>query len=270
MAAMTTPAVSPSDPTLVDQGLEPLAPPAAPPARPRRRLIAALKLSAATIGTLAVLAGFMVLLFLRRGDVRAARRLATSELQLALEPDERVERTAYVSQRHWYHYFREMHGVLVATDRRLLYVGVEPPPLLPPREFEPQAFETAVYLYDTLTTIHRERVFFNAAPGAVVRGRDGAQTFGAAGPQLDSLAAVAALVQMRRNAVRLAIAREREARAAAEAAAHRPIYHTVRPREALINIANQYGTTPELLRQWNNLPDDRIRVGQVLMVKPQT
>ena len=41
-------------------------------------------------------------------------------------------------------------------------------------------------------------------------------------------------------------------------------------KNSLISIATLYGVTPEQLREWNHLEGDRIRVGQSLMVKPQT
>ena len=242
--------------------------PAAP--RPRRPFMAALKVSVATLAAAAALVAFVVLLWVRRGDVRNDRRAAAAEARLLLEPGERIEREVNVSQRHWYHYFREMHGVLVATDRRLLYVGVEPATLLPSREFEPQAFEEQAYAWDTLTTLVRERVFFNTARGAVVRGREGAQVVAVSSAEQDRLAEIASYVAGRSQAVRAQLERERQARLAAEIEARKPKYHTVQPGEALISIATLYGVTPEQLREWNSVEGDRIRVGQTLMVKPQT
>jgi hypothetical protein len=242
--------------------------PAAP--KPRRPIIAALKVSALSILALAGVIGFALLVFLRRGDVRANRFAAAAEARLLLEPGERVEREVNVSQRHWYHYFREMHGVLMATDRRLLYVGVEPAPLLPQREWEPQAFEEQVYVYDTLTMLQRERVFFNTARGAALQGREGAQVFAVSSAEQDRLADIASYVERRNQSVRAQLAREREARLTAEVDARRPKYHTVRPGEALSTIADQYGVTLDQIRAWNNLANDRIRAGQELMVKPQT
>ena len=232
--------------------------------------MAALKVSVVTIAAVAAVVGFVVLLWVRRGDVRNDRRAAAAEARLLLEPGERIEREVNVSQRHWYHYFREMHGVLVATDRRLLYVGVEPAALLPSREFEPQAFEEHAYAWDTLTTLVRERVFFNTARGAVVRGREGRQVFAVSSAEQDRLADIAGRVLARNQAARAQVERERQARVAAEVEARKPKYHTVQPGEALISIAALYGVTPEQLRAWNNLESDRIRVGQSLMVKPQT
>ena len=232
--------------------------------------MAALKVSVATIVAVAALAGFAMLLWVRRGDVRAARRAAAGEARVLLEPGERIEREVNVSQRHWYHYFREMHGVLVATDRRLLYVGVEPEVLIPTRDFVPQAFEEHAYGWDTLTTLVRERVFFNTARGAVLRGREGSQIFAVSSAEQDRLADIATYVSTRNQGVRTQLERERQARVAAEFEARKPKFHVVQPGEALISIATQYGVTPEQLREWNNLVGDRIRVGQSLMVKPQT
>lgn len=242
--------------------------PAAP--RPRRPFMAALKVSVVAIAAVAALVAFVVLLWVRRGDVRNDRRAAAAAARSLLEPGERIEREVNVSQRHWYHYFREMHGVLVATDRRLLYVGVEPAALLPSREFEPQAFEEHAYAWDTLTTVARERVFFNTARGAVVHGREGRQVFAVSSAEQDRLADIASYVAARNQAVRAQLERERQARLAAEIEARKPKYHTVQPGEALISIATLYGVTPEQLREWNDLEGDRIRVGQSLMVKPQT
>ena len=237
----------------------------------RRRLVFfALKLSATGIAALVIVATFGVLMIVRRGDVLADRRAAQAELALVLEPGERALREVFVSQRHWYHYFREMHGVLAATDRRLIYIGVEPAPLLPRREFEPQAFEEQAYAWDTLTAVEPERVFFNTARGAVVRGREGTQTIAVSGPQAERLESVASFVETRIQALRIQLERERQARIAADIEARKPRFHTVRRGEALISIAEQYGVTPEQLREWNQLPNDRIRAGQTLMVKPQT
>jgi LysM repeat protein len=40
--------------------------------------------------------------------------------------------------------------------------------------------------------------------------------------------------------------------------------------EALASIARMFNTTPEALRSLNKIEGDRIRIGQVLIVKPFT
>ena len=47
-----------------------------------------------------------------------------------------------------------------------------------------------------------------------------------------------------------------------------PMNYTVKRGDALANIATMWNTTPDKLRQWNRLPDNRIRIGQKLMVRP--
>jgi transposase-like protein len=71
--------------------------------------------------------------------------------------------------------------------------------------------------------------------------------------------------------------RRREERRARERArlvqiyeGRRAWYHTVRPGDAVSSIASTYGTVPDSIRAWNRLPNDRIRIGETLLVKPWT
>jgi LysM repeat protein len=42
--------------------------------------------------------------------------------------------------------------------------------------------------------------------------------------------------------------------------------HTVAPKETLYSIARQYGMTVTQLKEWNSIPDNELRIGQVLSV----
>lgn len=46
-------------------------------------------------------------------------------------------------------------------------------------------------------------------------------------------------------------------------------YHTVEKGETLYRISKQYGVTVQDIKDWNNLPDNTIHVGQKLMVSHQ-
>ena len=47
-----------------------------------------------------------------------------------------------------------------------------------------------------------------------------------------------------------------------------PLYYTVKRGDALFSIARKFDATPDLLRQWNQLEGDRVKIGQRLLVKP--
>ncbi|MDQ3082704.1 MAG: LysM peptidoglycan-binding domain-containing protein, partial [Gemmatimonadota bacterium] len=64
-------------------------------------------------------------------------------------------------------------------------------------------------------------------------------------------------------------AREVRIRAAAAAVVDEPIYYVVKRGDALSTISKRFDTTPEQIREWNNLPGDRVRIGQQLTVKPK-
>lgn len=55
--------------------------------------------------------------------------------------------------------------------------------------------------------------------------------------------------------------------ASANARTAAPVTHTVKPGETLYKISKLYNVSTAVLRQLNNLPDNNIRVGQVLRIK---
>src|SRR5881227_418432 len=64
----------------------------------------------AWVAAVALVGGVVALvLFGSPGSARAARRVADREVQMTLEPGERVEAAAHVAQRHALDYFRETH-----------------------------------------------------------------------------------------------------------------------------------------------------------------
>src|SRR5690349_3010262 len=66
-----------------------------------------------------------------RTEPRNTNAIAARELRLnTLAEGERVIRSVPVFQRPWIDYFRATRGLLVLTDRRLLFLGLEPRDLL--------------------------------------------------------------------------------------------------------------------------------------------
>jgi len=54
--------------------------------------------------------------------------------------------------------------------------------------------------------------------------------------------------------------------ATGEAVGRMPIHHGVKPGETVFRIARNYGVRQEQVRKWNNLQDNKIEVGQKLIV----
>jgi hypothetical protein len=212
---------------------------------------------------LAVLA--VATIFSPIGARRAGRAAAEQELRGELAPDERVIARSYVSQRQWIDNFRESFGVLVATDRRLLFVGAPPASLLRPSEGPPELRVQSVP-YDATFTIDTAHMFFGTAPAVVVRVPAGNLWFIVPRDEQARARAVDETV----DRVLLARARERERELAATAAPPPTpdvyVTHVVRYGEALTTIARRYRTSADVVRQLNNLSTDAIRAGQRLRV----
>jgi len=252
-----------------------------PPQRPgrirrrKRRMQRGMRYSllfAAVIG-LVVLAQFIV--HIARTDPRDTRAIAERELQLnTLQPGEHVIRMVSVFRRPAINYFRATRGLLVLTNQRLLYLGLEPRDLLAAPDLPP-TFEQREFPIDTMVTLRAGRTFFGAAKAVVILTPNERFDLGvpsAAWPKADLLIiamnvrhdkALAASVVQREQ-----LAKAEAQRKAAEVARKAAKYYTVRRGDALASVATMWNTTADRLREWNRLPDNRIRVGQVLLVRP--
>jgi LysM repeat protein len=108
-------------------------------------------------------------------------------------------------------------------------------------------------------TAHGVRVSHPGTPPgefAAVRGQE---------PALDSLVDY---VNGIHTAQRRSAAEEKRLRAAVAALIREPLYYTVRRGDALFSIARKFESTPEQIKQWNNLDRDLVKIGQRLLVKP--
>ena len=103
------------------------------------------------------------------GARRAARAAAEQELASELEPGESVLGRAYVSQRNWSDNFRESFGVLAATDRRLLYVGLPPAPWISRMAEGPPELRAQSFAYDAPFVAEARRLFGGLTRGVLVK-----------------------------------------------------------------------------------------------------
>ncbi|MFL5578306.1 MAG: LysM peptidoglycan-binding domain-containing protein [Gemmatimonadaceae bacterium] len=245
------------------------------PAVPRARRVVALKRRTPAlwprvllwvVGLAVVLGVAALVLFGSPASERAARRIADRELQMTLEPGERIEGSAHVVQRHALDYFRETHGTLAATDRRVIFIGVLPRDFLEPERDLP-AFDVRVYPYDTVLTLRGARVFFDRASGVRVRSEAGREAFSVSRGEWPRVQDVIRAANRHVLVVRQSVEREREA--IAEAAARPPVrvFHGVKRGESLIAIARLYSTTPESLLVLNAKRDSSLKAGDTLLVR---
>ena len=221
------------------------------------------------VGSLELVGLIGYALYSNPADTGRARGAARGLLLSALDPGERIERRAYAYQRYWWDYFRETHGVLALTDRRILFIGVPPANYLIPDD-GPPASERREFALDTLTVVQRGRVYLRTAPGLVFANRGGKETFAVPAESRAAADTIVRALEARHAHIREVASRERRTQEYAAWLARLPVWHRVERGEALSTIATRYNTTVEQLRAWNKLPGDRVRIGERLLVKPQT
>jgi LysM domain-containing protein len=207
--------------------------------------------------------------FMRHVDAPKAWAAADRELQGGmLNYDEKVERRARVFVRRPSDYYRSANGMLYATNERLIFIGVAPGSKFE-NEDAPPVIVTQEFPNDTLLAMNARRLYFLTAHGVSVshpgvpRGM-----FAAVGGQEPALDSLVDYVNGIHAAQRSAAAKEKRLRAAVAALIREPLYYTVRRGDALFSIARKFDTTPEQIKQWNQLDRDLVKIGQRLLVKP--
>ena len=203
------------------------------------------------------------------GARRTARGVADQELRAELDDGERVLGRAYVSQRRWDDNFRESFGVVAATDRRLLYVGLPPAPWIGRGESGPPELRVQSVPYDVPFVAGAHRQLLGLARGVEVRTPAGTDAFLVPRGEAQRVREIERVVERALQARTEAQQRDLAARTLPPPPP--PVYgtHLVRPGEALSTIARRYGTTPDVVRQLNRLQTDAIRIGQRLRVPVQ-
>lgn len=205
-----------------------------------------------------------------RTQPRPARTLVERELHgRVLADGEQVKRVVPVFRRRAGDYFRATRGILALTDRRIVYVGLAPRDILGREEPVP-AFESRDFTPDTTLTVRTGRTLLGAARAVTFDTPLGEETFGVADDGWQDVQVIVRAIAARQQAQRGDAERRRREAAIADSAARAPRWHVVKGGEALSTIAAMYNTTPERLRELNALAGDRIRVGQRLLVKPQS
>jgi len=122
---------------------------------------------------------------------------------------------------------------------------------------------------DTLLSMRPGRLYFLTAHGVRVS-HPGVPPgeFAAVGTQVPALDSLVDYVNAVHENQRKDAAAERKLLAAVDALIKEPLYYKVKRGDALFSIARKFDTTPDQLRQWNQLEGDRVKIGQRLLVKP--
>lgn len=212
-----------------------------------------------------------------RSDDPAATAIARRELQLnSLKPGEESYRIVPVFRRSAIDYFRATRGVVALTNRRLLYLGLRPHELFAPAD-APPTFEENDFPLDSTLRMKTTRSFFGLGQAVNIHSDKGSLRLDVPASAEPTAGLLTLAIDVRRERavaqgekLRQLAQRADEERKAAEADARKPKYYTVRRGDALASVATRWNTLPDSLRVWNHLPNNKIRVGQVLLVKPQT
>ncbi len=228
------------------------------------RLLVALTSATALVATVLVVAAAAV--FPPIGARRTARAAAVAEVSSQLETDERVVAQAFASQRRWTDMWRESFGVVVATDRRLLYVGAPPTPLLRPRDEGPLELLVESYPYASAFTLDPRTLWGGRVRGLVLRTPLTQVDFLVDDNDWDRATRIARAASDARRAVTQEMQQLDNVTRAPLPRAEQYETYVVRRGETLTGLALRFRTSPDVLRQLNQLRTDRIQSGQRLRV----
>jgi LysM repeat protein len=161
-------------------------------------------------------------------------------------------------------------GVLATTSsRRVLYIGVVPTLLPPPRVgAEPPATEEWSAAFDS-TSLQAGRSLLTGRRTLTLATHDHHVRFDVWAADRSTADTMAAGLARWQDARRLAADHQRVVREEAAELARAPIYHRVARGETLTGVAQRLAVSVDSLRRINHLTTDRIRAGDSLLIKPQ-
>lgn len=228
-------------------------------------------LKRAVIGLFLVIVGLMVFgytVFMRRVDARGAWETASHELNSGmLRYGEHVSKYAKAFQRRPSDYYRASNGLLVATNYRIIFIGIAPTDKLENTD-APATIIQYEFPNDTMLTMQEERLYFLTARGVrIAHGPGTTQEFAASRGDEGSLDSLLKYVNRNLDQQRVEAIRETRIRTAVAKLIEEPLFYTVRRGDAISTIAARFDTTPDILKKLNNLPNNNVKIGQTLMVK---
>lgn len=200
------------------------------------------------------------------GARRTARVAAEQELRTLLSPDERIVAATFASQRRWTDVWRESFGIVAATTTRILYVGAPPTPMLRPREDGPMELLVESYPYEASFQLEPRDVFFGQLRGLALRTPLAQVDFVISGGEWNAALAVAKAAVTSQRQLTADIENQDRFNRAPAPEGEVYVQHIVRRGETLTGLARQLRTTPDVIRQLNQLRDDNIKAGQRLRV----
>ena len=251
----------------------------APAIRPQprsrfKRMSPAAKYAVVLFTVALIVIGVQLVLHSMRSEPRDSRMIADRELTVnVIEPGERVEQVVSVVRRMPVDYFRATRGVLALTSKRVIFLGLRPRDMLAPAD-APPSFEQQDFPLDTAVSVHAGRVMAWLSKGVIVKTPDETLRLAVPGTAWPDAQKLVGRMTTSRDAAVATARRQEELRKVADAEWKRAVaawqkaqYYTARRGDALGSIATMWNTTPEKLQQLNKLPDNRIRVGQRLLVR---
>lgn len=243
--------------------------------RTHRNIPSGVWYGAAALGFALLITIAQVVVHAVQTDPRNARAIVERELRLnTLQPGERIVRSVPVFRRNAVDYYRQTRGVLVLTDRRLVYLGA------PPRDVTgasdaPPTFDQHEFRIDTLTTIDPGFATLGFARALHIESPDESLKLGvprSAWPKAQLLRESWLSRHRKLQALGVWAKRVRDARAQLGqiVAEYRrqPVYHVVRPGDAIGSIASWYEVSPDQIREQNGIVGNTIKVGQRLLIRP--
>lgn len=242
--------------------------------RARRNVPHGVWYALAAFGFALLVVAVQLAFYLQRREPRDARIIVERELTVnALRPGERVVRSVSVFRRRGVDYLRATRGLLVLTDKRLIYLGA------PPRDITgssdaPPAFEQREFAFDTLVNVTPSFAVLGMSRAIHIDGPDGGLELAVSRggwPKAQLLRTAWGARQQRLRTIGAWGARVRQARAQLGRILadyrRQPVYHVVRPGDAVSSIAAWYEIPEDQIRAQNGIVGNKIKVGQRLLIR---